>query len=99
MNATQEKLFSELRQTQLEIMEALQSKQEDEWITPILQDELADINLAIEKFVNGNFGHCETTGKPLPDDLLCMLPTVKTAKDTELVNHYYRKPIHSFFYM
>jgi RNA polymerase-binding transcription factor DksA len=99
MNAIQEELFSELRQTQLEILAALQNKQEDEWMTPILQEELADINLAIEKFANGNFGHCETTGQPIPDDLLRMLPTMKTAKDTVLVNHYYRKPLHSFFRM
>jgi RNA polymerase-binding transcription factor DksA len=99
MNAIQEELFSELRQTQLELLAALQNKQEDEWMTPILEDELADINLAIEKFANGNFGHCETTGQPIPDELLRMLPTMKTAKDTELVNHYYRKPIQSFFRM
>jgi RNA polymerase-binding transcription factor DksA len=98
MNAMQEQLFWELRKTQLEIVRSLKNKQKNEWMIPILEDELADISAAIQKLEEGNFGHCETSGAPLPEDLLKVMPTIKTSKDTDNLEHYYKKPIISAFF-
>jgi RNA polymerase-binding transcription factor DksA len=98
MNAMQEELFWELRKTQLEIVRSLRSKQKDEWIVTVLEDELADITTAIQKLEEGNFGQCETSGEPIPDYLLKIMPTIKTSKDSEVLEHFYRKPINSTFF-
>jgi RNA polymerase-binding transcription factor DksA len=98
MNAMQEQLFWELRKTQIEIIRSLKNKQKNEWMIPILEDELADINTAIQKLEDGNFGQCETSGEPLPDDLLKIMPTIKSSKDTDELEHFYKKPIISGFF-
>jgi RNA polymerase-binding transcription factor DksA len=98
MNAMQEQLFWELRKTQIEIIRSLKNKQRNEWMIPILEDELADINTAIQKLEDGNFGQCETSGEPLPDDLLKIMPTIKSSKDTDELEHFYKKPIISGFF-
>lgn len=83
MDKVQKQLFLELRQTQLEILYSLKNKRKDEWITSILEAELADINVAIEKLENGSYGQCETSGELLSDDLLKNMPTIKSARDSE----------------
>ncbi|WP_045515358.1 hypothetical protein [Neobacillus niacini] len=98
MNAMQEQLFWELRKTQLEILRSLKNKQKNDWIITILEDELADISTAIQKLEEGNFGQCETSGEPLPDNLLKIMPTIKSSRDTEILEHFYRKPINSTFF-
>lgn len=95
MNAMQEELFWELRKTQLELVRSLRNKQKDEWIVTVLEDELADITTAIQKLEEGNFGQCETSGEPIPEYLLKIMPTIKTSRDSEILEHFYRKPINS----
>jgi RNA polymerase-binding transcription factor DksA len=95
MNAMQEELFWELRKTQLEIVSSLRNKQKNEWIVTVLEDELEDITAAIQKLEEGNFGHCETSGEPIPEYLLKIMPTIKTSRDSEILEHFYRKPINS----
>src|SRR4051812_42357806 len=82
MNAMQEELILELRKTQEEIVSSLKNKQENEWMIPILKDELADIATAIQKLEDGNFGQCERSGEPLPENLLKIMPTIKSSKDS-----------------
>jgi RNA polymerase-binding transcription factor DksA len=97
MNATHEKLFFELRQTKEEIEYSLKNKQAKDWFTTILEEELSDIITAIQKLENGNFGQCEISGEFLPTDLLNMIPTLKSQKDSEYLVSYFKKPIyHSF---
>lgn len=98
MNAMQEQLFWELRKTQVEIIRSLKNKQKNEWMIPLLEDELADITSAIQKLEDGNFGHCETSGEPLPENLLKIMPTIKSSKDTDELEHFYKKPIISGFF-
>jgi RNA polymerase-binding transcription factor DksA len=98
MNALQEQLFLELRQTQLELESSLKSKQKDHWMMDILEDELADITAALDKLAAGNYGQCENSGLPLPDHMLKTMPTIKTTKDSENMEHYFRKPINSSFF-
>jgi RNA polymerase-binding transcription factor DksA len=95
MNAMQEQLFWELRKTQLEIVRSLRNKQKNEWIVTMLEDELEDITTAIQKLEEGNFGQCETSGEPIPEYLLKIMPTIKTSRDSEILEHFYRKPINS----
>lgn len=95
MNAMQEELFWELRKTQLEILKSLKNKQKNEWIVTVLEDELADITTAIEKLKEGNFGQCESSGEPIPENLLKIMPTIKTSRDTEILEYFYRKPFNS----
>jgi RNA polymerase-binding transcription factor DksA len=98
MDEVQEQLFLELRQTQEEIFSSLKNKHSNDWMTSILEAELADIKIAIKKIENGSYGHCETSGELLPDDLLKNMPTIKSARDSDDLDHYYRKPIDSSFF-
>ncbi|WHY93529.1 hypothetical protein QNK12_08735 [Neobacillus cucumis] len=97
MNAMQEKLFLELRQTKEEIEHSLKHKSKREWITSILEAELADIDSAMEKMKHGQYGQCEISGELLPDDLLQIIPTLKSTKDSEYLVRFYKKPINSSF--
>lgn len=94
MNALQEQLFLELRQTKQEIEDSLCNKQKQAWLTAVLEDELSDINTAIQKLESGKFGQCEISGEFLPADLLTMIPTLKSTKDSEHLIHYYKKAIY-----
>jgi RNA polymerase-binding transcription factor DksA len=97
MNALQEKLFLELRQTKVEIENSLNSKQNKDWFTTVLEEELSDITSAIQKLENGNFGQCEISGEFLPNELLNIIPTLRSQKDSEYLESYFKKPIyHSF---
>ncbi|MCH6268360.1 MULTISPECIES: hypothetical protein [Neobacillus] len=93
MNAMQEKLFQELRQTKTEIERSLKNKQTENWFTTILEEEMADIDLALKKIEEGNFGHCELSGELLPLDLLNLIPTIRTVNDPSLLGGYCKKPI------
>ncbi|MEH6905047.1 MULTISPECIES: hypothetical protein [Neobacillus] len=97
MNAMQEKLFLELRQTKEEIEDSLKNKQSQGWLITILEEELSDIMTAINKLENGNYGLCEISGEFLSNDLLNMIPTLKSQKDSEYLESYFKKTIyHSF---
>jgi RNA polymerase-binding transcription factor DksA len=98
MDPLQEKLFLELRQTQEEILMSLKNKEKNDWIMEILEEELIDINAAIEKLENGSYGQCDDSGEPLPDHLLKIMPTIKSNKDRETMEYFYRKPISSTFF-
>ncbi len=98
MTAMQDKLFLELRQTKVDIENSLKNKQKQDWFTMILQEELADINAAIKKVENGIFGQCEISGEFLPEELLEMIPTLKSVKDYENLELYCKKPISTSFY-
>lgn len=97
MNAMQEQLFLELRQTQSEIENSLNNKQKQDWFINILEEELADIKVAMRKITDGNFGQCEISGELLPAELLKNIPTIKSVKDSENLEAFYRKPIYSSF--
>jgi RNA polymerase-binding transcription factor DksA len=97
LNATQEQLFLELRQTQAEIETSLINKHRPNWFTAILEEELADIKMALKKITDGSYGQCEISGELLPADLLKIIPTIKSIKDTDHLDMYYRKPFNSPF--
>jgi RNA polymerase-binding transcription factor DksA len=94
MNALQEKLFLELRQTKMEIMNSLKKKQKDDWLTRILQEELKDIDSALIKMEQGNYGLCEMSREFLPVDILEMVPTIKSVQDSKNMEIYRKKPFY-----
>ncbi|MEH7075030.1 hypothetical protein [Neobacillus drentensis] len=94
MNAMQEKLFLELRHTKQEIENSLSNKPKQDWLTAVLEDELSDINTAIRKLESGKFGQCEISGEFLPAELLSMIPTLKSKRDSEHLVNYYKKSIY-----
>lgn len=94
MNALQEKLFLELRQTKKEIINSLKKKPNEDWLAKILKEELKDIDSAIVKMEQGTYGLCEFSGELLPDDLLKMIPTIKSAHDSQKLNLFCKKPFY-----
>ncbi|AZU61451.1 hypothetical protein [Neobacillus mesonae] len=97
MNALQEKLYLELRQTKYELEHSLKNKAKDDWMAAILAEELKDVDSALAKIENGNYGQCEISGELLPEELLYMIPTLKSLKDSETVDIFYKKPIQTPF--
>lgn len=93
MNAMQEKLFLELRQTQAEIENSLRKQENPEWFIHILEDELTDVRLAIKKMSDGSFGKCEISGEIMPVNLIKNIPTLKSINDSKKLNSFYRKPL------
>lgn len=93
MNAMQEKMYLELRQTKSELEQSLKNKQKNDWLAVILAAELRDVETAINKLEQGNYGQCEISGELLPEELLHMIPTLKSLKDSENVDTFYKKPI------
>lgn len=93
----QEKLFLELRKTKLEIKTSLKNKEKEDWLTSIFKEEIEDIDAALKKITDGNYGQCEISGELLPFELLEMIPTLKSAKDSEGLGMYYKKAISPSF--
>jgi RNA polymerase-binding transcription factor DksA len=93
MNALQEKLFLELRQTKSEIEHSLKNKKNEDWLKDILKEELNDIDTALAKIQAGSYGQCEISGELIPLDLLEIIPTIKTINDTKKIETYRKKTI------
>lgn len=93
LNSTIEKLYTELRMTQIELATTLRVKR-DSKINKYIEDELKDVEETMQKLENGNFGMCEMSGELLPFDLLEMIPTIRSKQDIDSIQSYYRKSIH-----
>ncbi|GHH96487.1 hypothetical protein [Neobacillus kokaensis] len=93
MNAEQEKMYWELRQTKYELEQSLLKQKKKDWFVSVLEAELKDVQTAISKIEHGNYGHCEISGELISDDLLKMIPTLKSLKDSENIETFYKKPI------
>ena len=93
MNSTVEKLYTELRLTQIELATTLRVKR-DSKINKYIEEELKDVEETMQKLESGNFGMREMSGELLPFDLLEMIPTIRTKSDINSIQSYYRKSIH-----
>jgi RNA polymerase-binding transcription factor DksA len=94
MDALYERLYLELRQSEDEIKESLISRQNQDWLSLLLEEELKDISFTIRKMEKGKFGLCEISGELLPVERLKSVPTLKSVKDLQGMDSYFRKPIH-----
>lgn len=95
MDAIKAKLYSELRKTKQELLERLESEKGSTAINSFIEEELDDIRVAMNKIETGEFGKCEVSGELIPEELLLMIPTLKTLDDCQGLDRYYCKPIYS----
>ncbi|WP_233435264.1 hypothetical protein [Cytobacillus kochii] len=56
-------LIEELRNTRQELLERLMQSNLHPFINEMILDELYDVEKAIEKYENGQFGTCEISGE------------------------------------
>ncbi|RSD28093.1 hypothetical protein [Mesobacillus subterraneus] len=88
-------IYNELRETRTELLAYLNHGQKDERILQYILDELRDIETALNKMENGEYGKCEISGEYLPYELLQTIPTAKSVTELHQVEHFLRKPIYS----
>ncbi|NMD69430.1 hypothetical protein HHO41_03950 [Bacillus sp. DNRA2] len=95
MEANMAQLYSELRKTSDELLTRMTSQNGSPQIQAILKEELADIETAMNKIKTGEFGKCEISGEMIPLEVLRMMPTIKTIKDIDSINSFFRKPFNT----
>ncbi|WNS77102.1 hypothetical protein RRV45_08980 [Bacillus sp. DTU_2020_1000418_1_SI_GHA_SEK_038] len=93
MDAKAEPLYSELRKTRMELLERLMDNNSSSLIKPIIKAELLDVEDTLNKIELGLFGRCEISGEPIPEELLTMVPTIKSLDDYGKIDSYFRKGI------
>jgi RNA polymerase-binding transcription factor DksA len=93
MNLDVEKLYTELRMTQIELEATLRVKRSSK-INHYIEAELSDVEESMRRLENGQFGTCELSGELIPADILQLVPTIKTKKDLEHMQTFYRKSLH-----
>lgn len=91
MEAQFEKLYSELRTIQTELLTSIPTCTPA--IKSIIEDELKDIEETIAKLETGDYGYCESSGQYIPESYLLMMPTIKTLEDVDTLGKFYCKPI------
>lgn len=57
---------------------ALFEREKDFALRKQVEEELRDVNHALEKMANGTYGICEVTGQPIPLERLRVIPTART---------------------
>ncbi|MCM3214821.1 hypothetical protein [Niallia taxi] len=93
MNLDVEKLYTELRMTQIELEATLRVKRSSK-INHYIEAELLDVEASMRRLENGQFGTCEISGELIPAEILELVPTIKSKKDLEYMQSYYRKSLH-----
>lgn len=93
MDHKAEPLYSELRKTRMELLERLEDDKSSSLIKPIIKAELLDVEDTLNKIELGLFGKCENSGELIPEELLTMVPTIKSLDDYEKIDRYFRKGI------
>jgi RNA polymerase-binding transcription factor DksA len=88
-------IYNELRETKTELLTYLNYSDRDERILKYIKAELCDIEAALEKVDNGEYGKCEISGEYLPYDFLQTIPTARSANELNQMEQYCRKPIYS----
>ncbi|MGL4522200.1 MAG: hypothetical protein ACRCWQ_06595 [Bacilli bacterium] len=79
----QKAIQSELELTRLELEQKLM---QSTLIPQILEAELFDVNVALDKLRNGTYGLDENTGQRLDSDLLAIVPTARTYEDLSVAS-------------
>lgn len=57
---------------------AVYEREKDMALRRQVEEELTDVNEALQKMAQGTYGICEETGKPIPIERLRAIPTAKT---------------------
>ena len=91
MDQQQNEIYSELRKTKHELIEKLEEGKCSPNIKPYIEGELKDIESALKKLEKGTFGTCEVSGELIPEDLLTIVPTLKSIDDCKTLQYLIRK--------
>ena len=81
-------LYSELRSTKKELMEKLESGNCSSLVKPFIEEELKDVEKALQKFETGTFGTCEMSGELLPEKILSIVPTLTSLEDCKTLQFF-----------
>jgi RNA polymerase-binding transcription factor DksA len=84
-------IYSELRKTKEELIQRLENKKCSPLVKPYIEGELKDIETALQKLEAGTFGTCEISGELIPEELLTVIPTLKSIDDCKTVSYFIRK--------
>ena len=87
MDQQQNEVYSELRKTKQELIEKLEGGNCSPIIKPYIEGELKDIEAALQKLAKGTFGTCEVSGELIPEDLLTIVPTLKSIDDCKTLQY------------
>lgn len=87
--------YEELRRTREELLDRLAKVDKNSPILLYIKAELDDVEVALAKMDDGDFGKCEMSGELLPEGLLGMVPIARTEDDFKLMERFLRKPIYS----
>ena len=85
-------IYSELRKTKQEIQVKMETGSSP-LVQPFIEAELKDVESAMEKLENGTFGTCEVSGEIIPDELLSILPTLKSMNDCKTLQYLIHKSL------
>ena len=92
MDQQQNEIYSELRKTKQELIENLEGGgKSSPIIKSYIEGELKDIEAALQKLAKGTFGTCEVSGELIPEDLLTIVPTLKSIDDCKTLQYLIRK--------
>jgi RNA polymerase-binding transcription factor DksA len=92
MDQQQNEIYSELRKTKQELIENLEGGGKSlPIIKSYIEGELKDIEAALQKLEKGTFGTCEVSGELIPEDLLTIVPTLKSIDDCKTLQYLIRK--------
>jgi hypothetical protein len=84
-------IYTELRKTKQELMDKIQADSSSPLIKPFIEGELKDIEAALRKFEKGTFGACEVSGEMIPNNLLEIIPTLKSMEDCKTLQYVMNK--------
>lgn len=84
-------IYSELRKTKKELVHRLQNEKCSPLVKPYIEGELKDIEVALQKLETGTFGTCEISGELIPEDLLTVIPTLRSMDDCKTVSYFIRQ--------
>lgn len=84
-------IYSELRKTKEELVKRLQNEKCSPLVKPYIEGELTDIEAALQKLETGTFGTCEISGELIPEELLTVIPTLRSLDDCKTVSYFIRK--------
>jgi hypothetical protein len=85
-------IYSELRKTKQELIKNLEGGgRSSSIIKSYIEGELKDIEAALQKLEKGTFGTCEVSGELIPEDLLTIVPTLKSIDDCKTLQYFIRK--------
>lgn len=93
MNDLYGQIKSELELTRTELEEWLNrtsyyGREKTNQVDQHIQAELHDVKRTLLKMDLGLFGLCEETGNRIPNELLMVVPTVRTAREAEAMTQF-----------